>query len=118
MALAVLSAAPAAAQGDAGAVISASVGASAIESRTEWTVWGTAGYRFNRYTGLEIEVTSVPTSKAPFPSDSLSGRAPSDRKEPLPRQRSSPTAIPHSCRESGRPQARWTDHKSQSHITP
>lgn len=68
IAVALLSAVPAAAQEDAGAVISASVGATAIESRTEWTVSGTAGYRFNRYAGLEIEVTSVPTLKSAFPS--------------------------------------------------
>lgn len=53
---------------DAGAVVSGAVSATAIDSRTELTFSGGAGYRFNRYVGLEIEVTSVPTLKAAFPN--------------------------------------------------
>jgi opacity protein-like surface antigen len=53
---------------DAGATVSASVGATNMASRTELTFTGTAGYRFNRVIGLEIEVTAVPTLHSSFPT--------------------------------------------------
>jgi opacity protein-like surface antigen len=60
--------APGAAAQESGATVSASVAVTSISSRTELTFTGSAGYRFNRIVGLEIEVTAVPTLKAPFPT--------------------------------------------------
>jgi opacity protein-like surface antigen len=62
-----LCARPVAAQ-ESGATVSASAGVTNIASRTELTFAGSAGYRFNRIVGFEIEVTAVPTLKAPFPA--------------------------------------------------
>src|SRR5689334_18275568 len=62
LAMALLIAAPLAAQ-DSGAVVGASIGVTDVDSRGELTFAGSAGYRFNRYVGLEIEVTAVPTLK-------------------------------------------------------
>ncbi len=62
LALALLVAAPLSAQ-DAGAVVGAAIGVTDSASRAELTYAGSAGYRFNRYVGLEIEVTAVPTLK-------------------------------------------------------
>jgi opacity protein-like surface antigen len=61
-------AAPAAAQ-DSGAVVAASVGVAAMNSANSVTVAGAGGYEFNRYVGLEVEVTAVPTLKGPFPTN-------------------------------------------------
>ena len=66
--LCVFTAAPLAAQ-DAGAVVGASVGVSAIAGRSELTFSGSGGYRFNRYVALEVETTAVPTLKGAFPTD-------------------------------------------------
>lgn len=60
-------AAPLAAQ-DSGAVVGASIGVSAIAGRTELTFSGSGGYRFNRYVGMEIEVSAVPAVKGAFPN--------------------------------------------------
>ena len=60
-------AAPLAAQ-DSGAVVGASIGVSAIAGRTELTLGGSGGYRFNRYMGLEVEATAVPTVKGAYPA--------------------------------------------------
>lgn len=70
LALALACAVPAAAQtgaDDAGAVVSAAAGATVMESRTELTLSGSGGYRFNRYVGLEVEITAMPTLKSAFP---------------------------------------------------
>jgi opacity protein-like surface antigen len=56
---------------DAGAVVAGSAGVTNISSRTELTFTGSAGYRFNRSLGLEIEITAVPTLKASFPGNEV-----------------------------------------------
>ena len=53
---------------ESGATAAASVAVTNMTSRTEWTFAGSAGYRFNRMVGFEIEATAVPTLKAPFPT--------------------------------------------------
>jgi opacity protein-like surface antigen len=53
---------------ESGATVSASAGVTSVGSRTELTVSGSAGYRFNRIVGFEIEVTAIPTLKTPFPT--------------------------------------------------
>ncbi|HZP48875.1 MAG TPA: outer membrane beta-barrel protein [Vicinamibacterales bacterium] len=65
--LALLAAAPLRAQ-DSGAVVGASIGVTDSQSRADLTYAGSAGYRFNRYVGLEIEVTAVPTLKGSSPA--------------------------------------------------
>ncbi len=63
-----LSTAAAAAAQDAGAVVGASVAVSSMNSTNSLTFTGSGGYRFNRYVGLEVEITAVPTVKGPFSS--------------------------------------------------
>ena len=66
--LSLIVAAPLSAQDTAGAVVAASVGAMSIDSATNFSITGSGGYRFNRYVGLEVEVTAIPTVKGAFPS--------------------------------------------------
>jgi opacity protein-like surface antigen len=61
------SVAPATAQ-DSSAVVAASAAVTNFDSQSELTVTGSAGYRFNRSFGIEIEITAVPTLKAPYPA--------------------------------------------------
>ena len=56
---------------DAGATVATSVGVTDLETRTELTFTGGAGYRFNRSLGIEVEVTAIPTLKAPYPGTDL-----------------------------------------------
>src|SRR5579864_1573479 len=56
---------------DAGATVATSVGVTDLETRTEPTFTGSAGYRFNRSIGIEVEVTAIPTLKAPYPTTGL-----------------------------------------------
>ena len=65
--LTLITATPLAAQ-DAGAIVSASVAAASLDGATSVTFTGSGGYRFNRYVGLEVEVTAIPTLRGPFPS--------------------------------------------------
>ena len=67
-ALVLIIAAPLAAQDNAGAVVSASVGGTSMDGATSLTFTGSGGYRFNRYVGLEVEVTAIPTVHGTFPS--------------------------------------------------
>ena len=57
----VLVATDARAQPATGAIAGGTVGVAAIDSSTDLSVSGSAGYRFNRVFGLGIELTSVPT---------------------------------------------------------
>jgi opacity protein-like surface antigen len=57
------------AQADRGATVSGSVSATNMESHTDVAFGGTFGYRFSRVFGMEIDVTAVPTFKAPFSND-------------------------------------------------
>jgi opacity protein-like surface antigen len=65
-ALIFLTAASASAQEDAGAVVAGGISVTAMSSTNSLTFSGSGGYRFNRYFGLEVEVTVLPTLKAPF----------------------------------------------------
>ncbi len=56
---------------EAGAVVAGSAAVANLDSRSEWSFAGSAGYRFNRSFGLEIEATAVPTLKAAFPAEAV-----------------------------------------------
>jgi hypothetical protein len=63
-----LAIAPAAGAQESGATVSASAAVTNLVFLSELTVAGAADYRFNRIVGFEIEVTAVPTLRAPFPT--------------------------------------------------
>lgn len=65
LALVLVTAAAASAQ-EAGAVVAGGISVTAMSSTNSLTFSGSGGYRFNRYIGLEVEVTTVPTLKASF----------------------------------------------------
>jgi len=54
---------PMVAHADQGATVSAVVAATTINSRTETSVAGAIGYRMDRFFGIGVEVTSIPTVK-------------------------------------------------------
>ena len=58
-------------QDDRGASVGASVSATNMESRTEFSFSGVFGYRFGRVVGLELETTVVPTLKSASPGPTI-----------------------------------------------
>ena len=68
LATCVLAGIASAAAQDSGAVVAASAAVTNLDSRSELTVTGSAGYRFNRSLGVEIEITAVPRLRAPYPT--------------------------------------------------
>lgn len=67
---------PMLAAADEGATVGAVVAATSIGSKTEASVYGTLGYRMNRFLGFGVELTAVPTVKpeaATFTGPTVSG---------------------------------------------